>query len=215
MRSEKAFVDINKKDHINSILNKIFKSAKPLQVWQKEEPLRQKANGVLKSLQLSQNYIELESTEVNGFLDFKNDEIFFYSEYRTTIFKSKIKYKNNGRTIVIEYPEMVKIEEARTQPRTRYGISTEHRIEALFEYNDGKKVIQNDVRVLDSSDDGCAILISKHFGQNLVVGGKVVVMNSSVEGLKKRAGLIRSITLFKNTLTGESCFRLGVQLLTR
>lgn len=215
MNTEQAFIDINKKDHINSILNKIFKSSKSLQVWQKEEPLRKKTCGVVKNFIIPQNYLELESTDENGFVDFRKDEIFFYSEYRTTIFKSKIKYKNNGRTIVIEFPEVVKIAEARSQPRTRYGIATDHRLETLFELKDGKRIIQNDVRILDSSTDGCAILIPKHFGQSLEVGGKIVVMVSSISYLGKRAGIIRSLTLFKNNLSGETCYRLGIELLTR
>ncbi len=214
MAEQKVFIDIQKKEYINSILNKIFKSARPLQVWQKEEPLRQKTNGVVKNLNLSKELITLESDDVDGFIDFKTDEIYFYSEYRTTIFKSKIKFKNDGKTIIIEFPEIVKIEEARMQPRTRYGLNTQHRVDVLFEFSDGRKVIQSDVRVLDSSEDGCAILVSKHFGEYLSRGGKLIIMDASLMNLRKRAGMVRSISTFKNILSGESCYRLGIGLIT-
>lgn len=209
------FIDILKKEHIDSILTKIHKGGLNLQIWQKEEPLRQKTNGILKGLNLVSNTIELEASKFDAFIDFQKDEIYFYSAYRTTIFKSKILKKVQGHKIVINYPELMKIKEARLDQRHRYGIKTNHRLDILFETESKHKIVEADIRVLDSSDNGCAILISKKYATQIKKGTKLIILQASLSHLQKRAGVVRSIFTFRNNLTGEQCYRLGIELLTR
>lgn len=209
------FVDIVKKDHIDSVLNKIFKGSLALQIWQKEEPLRQKTNGKLKSINAVSNHIELEASDFDGFVDFKKDEIFFYSNYRMTIFKSKILKKIQGNKVIIEYPELLKIKEARSNQRHRYGLHTNHRLDILLVAPNGAKMIETEVRIIDSSDNGFAILIPKKYGELVKKGTKIIVLEASILHLSKRAGIVRTFMPFKNNLTGENTYRVGIELKTR
>lgn len=209
------FVDIVKKDHIDSVLAKIFKGSLSLQIWQKEETLRQKTHGFLRSINAVSNHIELEASNFDGFIDFKKEEIFFYSNYRTTIFKSKILRKTQNNKVIIEYPELLKIKESRTNQRSRYGLHTNHHLDLLIVTNNESKIVETEVRIIDSSENGLAILLPKKYKELIKKGSKVIILESSLLFLQRRAGLIRTFNSFKNNLTGEKTYRVGIELLTR
>lgn len=212
--SEQPFVDVIKREHIYSILEKIFKKKAKLQIWQKGENLRLRTTGKLNNLNLQQSIIELEADSKDGFYDFHDDEIFFYTPMRTTIFKSKIIKKEGDNIIRVAYPDVVKMEEARTAPRKQYGLRSYQSIDIVAVTKDGKKVNFSDLRLLDSSNNGAAFLLTKMSAALVEVGSRFVSLSSSVSGIEKRAGIIRNITKFRNNLTGEQCYRIGVEFIS-
>ncbi|OIQ15540.1 MAG: hypothetical protein BM556_18040 [Bacteriovorax sp. MedPE-SWde] len=211
MKHESDFIDIQKKEHIENLLSNILKNNSNLQIWQKESTLRVKTEGRIKKYDVCDSYIELEAGALDGFMDFEKDEIYFYSKFRKTIFKSKIIRKGKNK-IRIEYPDLIKIEEARVAPRTRYGLRSYQTIDILIQDANKNQIAVTDLKLLDSSESGAGFLINKTMGKYLSIGSKFVTLKSTVEGVEKKGGIVRSLTRFQNSLTGEELFRVGVEL---
>lgn len=208
---EKEYIDIQKRPHIEKLLLDIKRERGALQIWQRDIRVRVRALGQLTKLDSNGKFIDLASREEGGFFDFSDGDIYFYSEHRKVIFKSKVVRLGDSK-IRIEFPDLVKIEDARCEPRTRYGLQSYQTMDIMALANDNQKIPIQDLKLVDSSKDGVGFLVRPRSGAPLEVGARIMTMRATVENVEGRTGVIRSIIKQSNSLSGEELLRVGVEL---
>jgi hypothetical protein len=209
--NDKEFIDIQKRPHIDKLLLETKREKGNLQIWQRDIRVRVRAHGYLTKIDNDGKYLDLISKEHDGFGDFSDGDIYFYAEHRKVIFKSRVLRLGAGK-IRIEFPDLVKIEDARCEPRVRYGLQSYQTMDIMTLSKENQKFPINDLKLVDSSKDGVGFLIRLKPGANLQVGSKIVTTRSTIENVEGRTGIIRSIIKQSNDLSGEKLLRVGVEL---
>lgn len=205
-------IDIRNRSQILSLVKSVNKD--PFRVWQKSKKKRKFSFCKVKKINDLQGDILIESHDNSNIMDFNNDYIYFYSPIKSLIFKAKVKKLVSKRHLLISVPEMVKIEDARTEKRKNWGFRSYQFLDlSIVTTNLDKKQIEK-TRILDSSENGVGIIIDINQAEHLKVGNKLITLTSSIEGIENRVGVIRSIVFQDNGLTGAKFVRVGIELLS-
>ncbi len=205
-------VDIVKRTQLTSLLNGVLKRGEEVQLWQNVSVRRQKVKGQVSSVDIINGEIKICATQ-GSFTIFDNSDVYFFSAQKTMIFKSRIK-RVSRLEVIISFPELAKIEEARMEKRVIYGYRSYQFADLSFvSFRDRKKLKLEKAKVMDSSANGMGILLSMKDGLNLKVGSKLITTEASVDSIRGRVGIVRSIIKNKNELTGEIMLRIGVELM--
>ena len=207
-------VDIVKRTHLSSLLKGVMKNRIEVQLWQNIKMCRYKSHSTILDVDLINGIITVEAKKGHDYSLFDKSDVYFYSPLKSMIFKCRIKSVST-KIIKLSFPELAKIEEARSESRAVYGYrSYQFANLSLVSPRDSRKIKIDYAKVMDSSDDGMGLLISPKDAQYFKVGGKLISTESSIGAMKGRAGVIRSMSKDKNELTGEIMLRVGVELLT-
>jgi len=211
MNDASGFIDIQKRDQIFKLLKDGAREKSSFQVWQRDIRVRVRAKGIITKVDTSFKYIDIQASEVNGFDEFDMGDIYFFYEDRKAIFKSQL-IRLSSTKVRIAFPDMVKVEDARCEPRTRYGLRSYQSMDISALDDDSRKQSLMDLQMIDSSRDGVGFLIRPNAGAILKVGDKIFTVRSTVENVEGRTGVIRSISKQTNNLSGEDLLRIGVEL---
>ncbi|EQC50674.1 hypothetical protein [Bacteriovorax sp. DB6_IX] len=210
MRELKELIDIQKKEHISTILRLALRNKFPIHIWQRDSKVRERADGVVINLDIDKSVLELEATKESCFDEFELGEIFFFAEFRKAIFKAQV-LKIGSRKIRISLPQMIKVEEARCEPRVKYGLRSYQSLDITTKSQKSANFI-TDLQMVDSSKDGVGFLARPLKVNGLNIGDKIFTERATVENIEGRIGVIRSITKQSNSLSGEKLLRIGVEL---
>ncbi len=210
---QNGVVDIVKRTHLSSLLKGVMKNRTEVQLWQNIKMCRHKSHSNILDVDLINGVITVEAIKGHDYSLFDESDVYFYSPLKSMIFKCQIKAISN-KIIKLSFPELAKIEEARSEVRSVYGYRSYQFVNlSLVSPRDSQKIKIDYAKVMDSSNSGMGLLISPKDAQFFKVGGKLISTESSISYVKGRAGIIRSISKDKNELTGEIMLRVGIELI--
>lgn len=205
-------VDVSTKSAIASLLETVHKKDIGLQIWQNNDGIKVKAAGKLVKFKKGITSLTIKSNDKSLQKRFELKEIYFFCPYRTMIFKSNLLEIKN-KELKLSFPELVKIDEARSEKRHNLGLRSYQHIIAQFIPKDQDEIFHpSKLKVLDYSENGCGFLISTMFGKLLSEGDEFNILKSTIEEQLGRVGEIRNFTSFTNNLTGEKFIRIGARL---
>ena len=108
----------------------------------------------------------------------------------------------------VDFPEALKIEEARIFPRVKFGLRSYQFIEVIIPVNKDLKI---NVRcpLMDYSYGGIGFLIDKRYIKYLANDALLNVGDATIKDLSNRKLRVRSCSMFENVLSGNNYIRVG------
>ncbi len=205
-------IDITSRSQIMSLVTTVSKSR--VRLWQKDQKVRKFSFCKIVQIDENRGRLLLETADDSDLFGFCGDHVYFYSSVRSLIFKAKIEKIISKNRMVLLLPQLVKIEDSRTEKRKNWGYRSYQFLDMSIVTRDLSKKNIEKTRVLDSSDNGVGIILNILDAKDLKVGSKLITMTSSIESIENRVGVIRSLSFLDNDLSGERFVRVGVELLS-
>ncbi len=204
----KGFVEVSNSRSIQNILRNIYNSRECISAWQNVHGENKNTVGFFFNYQKKSDYINFKSMELKQGLGFHKDkEVFFHSEFRKTIFKSKIKSESSNK-LKINFPTTLRIEETREGGRVRFGLQSTLTL-SIYLYSESYEKIKASCQVLDYSDGGIGLLIPIEFAPFLNPQQIIEIGESNIDHLSKRHFCVRSLRPLENVLSGARYIRIG------
>ncbi|MBK24742.1 MAG: hypothetical protein CME70_12160 [Halobacteriovorax sp.] len=205
---EKGFVEVTNSRSIQNILRTIYNSRECVSAFQITAGESKNTVGFFFDYQKKSEYIDFKSMELKKGLGFDKDkEVFFHSDFRTTIFKSKIKSANSTK-LKISFPTTLRIEETREGGRVRLGLKS-NLILNIYLYTENYDKIKVSCQILDYSEGGVGLLVPIEFAPFLNLHQIIEIGESHIDILSKKYFSVRSLSPLENVLSGAKFIRVG------
>lgn len=202
------FVDVTNRKEVERILKSIYNSRRCITAWQTKYGNNVNTLGFLFDYQKNQKQIDFKSIELKDELGFDQEhDIFFHSDFRTTIFKTKIQ-KQNKNKLKLDFPMSLKIEETRQGDRVRLGLRSNQTLNITL-YNENYDKMKIECQILDYSPGGVGLLIPIHFAPFVNLSQIIEIGYSNIDQVRHRHFCVRSINPLENVLSGARYLRIG------
>jgi len=205
--TDMQFIDISSLGHIRNLLKNIHLTKNEFQIWQSINSTKSFKIGIIKKINSWEESFEIivKNKELSSF-DIQQ-EIFFKSEYKNILFKSKIA-KIEKNHLKIFNPTVVKIREERRDKRKSHGMASYHTIHVKF-----KNIVLTKAQIFDSSLSGLSLIVNKYIFDTVLEGDVLNLNESTINPFCGKAAIIRNKTPLSNSLSGENMYRLGIEIL--
>jgi hypothetical protein len=208
---EFTFVDINCDAKIWDLMKSIKKESSPVTIWQTiKESQKEYVTQILNVT--DGRGITLVPVNKNDRFDFDTkDSIYFKSEHRNIIFKSKILDLQRD-LVAIAPPEVVKLNNQRIDERRIIDPLEEIRASFYLLSDHGKKNVEVRHRLVQNiSNNGLALKI-RELDLSFFSPGDTIVVNG--ESIAKDTDSVAKIRhLYVNTSTGKKVMSFGIELI--
>lgn len=211
-KAKQVMTDITEFEEIVALLKRVIQSKEKVRIWFIEDGIRIYHYAYPNSYNQTKNTIIFRSLRNDKF-SFKNGStIFFHSPEKEVIFKTTVK-SNDTVFLELELPVMVKCNECRAEKRIRFGLKSEHYAQ-VFCMNKYKEKLNVKLKVLDTSTNGCALLISSSLFNTLEVNDKLMIKRLSCDKEEDLVFVIRNKAPLPINVGATISYRIGLEKLT-
>lgn len=168
MQNDTELSPIEGEKNILNVLTSIKGKELKIFCWQPDGDLKRGITVSSKDIVCGQNFLIFTKENLDKFNC--NEDIFFYYEPKTIIFKSKILKKNPGH-LVCELPTDLRLKETRVDPRTiiQHGSS----FLRISKKNRNSTPTRYRVGLMDISEGGASFVLNEFQIENLSIGENI------------------------------------------
>ncbi len=199
---------ISNDEHIFNYLLSMIRDRCKVLLWQNSKKERNKSTGLLLKINKLSNILEINISK-NDF-DFIQDEfIYFYGEFRHTVFKAKV-LEQSSYKLVVEIPDYFLAEEYRKSERVNFKFKNPNlSFDFYINLTGDKDPICYNRTAFDLSKFGMSLRINRAEIGRFFQGDRVVVMLDKNRPMQT-SGKIRYITRHCEGNTSNDFYRVGV-----
>jgi hypothetical protein len=212
---KEELLDIKNSILVKSLLNDLKENRIKVRLWQHSQGRREHVYAYLEEVDPINRRLRFHIVEgeIENFST-KNG-LFFHSNYRDILFKSEL-ISLEEAFIEICFPIQVKMVDGRCEKREVYGVNGYQYARVTF-LNQKKEKIDAKINILDSSQNGLAVMVSTLMNKDLRVNDRIVVHEISVckECKDSRVYIIRNKSAIDNFIGAAKFYRLGLELYSK
>ncbi|MFN8369296.1 MAG: hypothetical protein U0T83_01590 [Bacteriovoracaceae bacterium] len=195
-------------DLVFNYLLSMIRDHSKLLLWQNGSSDRAKSKGSLLKINKLTNVLEIESIN-NDFHFLPNELIYFYGEFRNTIFKAKVLEQSVSR-LVVEIPDFFLAEEYRKSSRINFKDSNPNiTFDFYININSDSDPICYNRKAFDLSKFGISLKINRAEVGRFFLGDRIVVLLEK-NGSTQTWGKIRYISRNCEGNLNNDFYRVGV-----